>query len=296
MSRIHKKTNGKIKRTGGERVVYLVIGILFFVYALTLFVPFLWLIMSSFKPFADYTLDLTAGKPFKLPEVWQWGNYVNAFKMMSVNGVSFLRMFFNSLWQTALPITVSVLVSSAFAYTIATFDFKGKTLIYTLVITVMIMPVIGNGGATFKLYRQLGLYDSPLLSIVQATGFGSFLYYHAFFKSVSKDYREAVYIDGGGEFTTFFHIILPQAVPLISSLAVIDFIARWNDYMSILLYLPSYPSVGSGLYILKNTFLITGKDTIYYAGSVIGMLPTLILFIAFSDKIMKNMSMGGLKG
>ena len=63
-----------------------------------------------------------------------------------------------------------------------------------------------------------------------------------------------------------------------------------------LLYLPSYPSVGSGLYIVKNTFLRTGKDPIYYAGSTIAMIPTLLMFVAFSDKIMTNMSIGGLKG
>lgn len=285
-----------IKRSKGEGVVFFIAGALFLFYAALLIVPTLWMVMSSFKHFADYTLDLTDGKPFKLPETWVWQNYADAFLMMEVEGTSFLGMIFNSLWQALIPIAISMLVSTAFAYTVARFEFPGRNLIYTLIITVMVMPIMTGSGATFKLYRMLGLYDTPFLKIVGALGWGNFMYYYGFFKSVSRSYSEAVYIDGGGEFTTFFNIILPQAIPIITALSVLSFIASWNDYLNVLLYLPSYPSVGSGLYIVKNTFLRTGKDPIYYAGSTIAMIPTLLMFVAFSDKIMTNMSIGGLKG
>lgn len=291
-----KRVSPTIKRTKGEQIVFFVAWVLFFAYAATLIVPTLWMVMSSFKNFADYTLDLTAGEPFKLPTTWVWQNYVDAFQIMEVEGTNFLGMIFNSLWQSLMPIAISIIVSTAFAYTVARFEFPGRNAIYTLIITVMVMPIMTGSGATFKLYRTLGLYDSPMMSVVSALGWGNFLYYYAFFKSVSRHYSEAVYIDGGGEFSAFFKVVLPQAVPLITALAVMSFIARWNDYMSILLYLPSYPSVGSGLYIVKNTFLRTGKDPIYYAGSTIAMIPTLAIFVAFSDKIMSNMSIGGLKG
>ena len=252
--------------------------------------------MSSFKHFADYQLDLTDGQPFKLPTQWMWENYRDAFEMMEVDGTSYVGMVFNSLWQSTLPIAVQVFFSASFAYTVARFEFPGRTFLYGLVITIMVLPIMSGNGAGFKLAVNLGLYDNPLKLIVDATGWGSFLYYYAFFKSVSKSYSEAVYIDGGGEFSTFFNIILPQAIPLITAMSVMSFIGRWNDYMTILLYLPSYPSIGSGLYILKSSFLRTGKDPVYYAGSTIALMPTLIVFIACSDKIMSNMSMGGLKG
>ena len=286
----------KHKRTKGELLIFSVVAILFFVYAITLIVPCLWLVMSSFKNFADYQLDLTAGNPFKLPTQWEVSNYIEAFTMMEVEGTNFVGMIFNSLWQAFLPMAITVIVSSAFSYTLARFKFPGRDAIYTLIITVMVMPIMTGGGASFKLYKNLGLYDSPMMFVVNAIGFGNFFYYYAFFKNVSANYAEAVYIDGGGEFSAFFKVILPQAIPLIIALSVIGFIASWNDYMTILLYMPSYPSVASGLYIVKNTFLRSGKIPIYYAGSTIAMIPTLVMFGAFSDKIMSNMSIGGLKG
>ncbi len=294
--RIGKKCKDRPKRTRFEKVIFFIAGVLFLFYAATLVVPCFWMVMSSFKGFADYTLDLTAGQPFRFPKTWVWENYVDAFSVMEVEGTNFIGMIFNSLWQALLPMGISVFVSTAFAYTISRFDFPGRNFLYMLVVTIMVMPLMTSGGATFKLYKMLGIYDTPLISVAGALGFGNFFYYYAFFKNVSKSYSEAVYIDGGGEFSAFFKVVLPQAIPLVIALCVLSFIASWNDYMSILLYLPSYPSVASGLYIVKNTFLRTGKDPIYYAGSTIAMIPTLILFAAFSDKIMSNMSIGGLKG
>ena len=286
----------KIKRTKGEQVVFATAFVLFFLYALTLLVPALWMVISSFKHFADYQLDLATGNAFKLPTKWMWKNYVDAFQMMEVDGTTYVGMILNSLWQSLLPIAIQAIIPPAFAYTMSRFEFPGRNAIYTLIITIMVIPLMTGSGAAFQLRWDLGLYDNPLLSVVEALGWGSFLYYYAFFKNISRSYSEAVYIDGGGEFSTFFKIILPQAIPLITALSVMSFIARWNDYMSILLYYPSYPSIGSGLYIVKSSFLRTGKDPVYYAGSTIAMIPTLAVFIAFADKIMSNMSMGGLKG
>lgn len=286
----------KTKRTAAERIIFSLFSILFFAYAVTLVVPCLWLVMSSFKHFADYTLDLTAGQPFKIPEEWVWKNYADAFGIMEVEGTNFLGMIFNTLWQTIPPMIIATLVSSAFSYTVSKIPFKGSGFLYALVVTIMIMPIMTGGGATFKLYRTLGIYDSPLVFFIGCFGFGNFFYYYAFFKNISNSYAEAVYIDGGGEFTAFFKVILPQAASLIGVFFVLGFISGWNQYMTTLLYLPSYPGVGSGMYIVKNTFLRTGKDPIYFAGSTLVMLPTLIMFAAFSDKIMTSVSIGGLKG
>lgn len=294
MPKLHK--NRKIKRTKGESIIFFIVGVIFFVYAITFIVPCLWMVMSSFKNFVDYTLDLTAGTPFKLPETWVWQNYVDAFEMMEVEGTNFIGMIFNTLWQTFLPMGIAIIVSTAFAYTVSSMPFKGRNFLYGLVVTIMIMPIMTSGGATFKLYRILGIYDTPFAFLTGCFGFGNFFYYYAFFKGVSRSYAEAVYIDGGGEFSAFFKVILPQAASMIGVFCILGFISGWNSYMDVLLYLPSYPSVGSGLYIMKNTFLRTGKDPIYFAGSTVAMLPTLLMFCTFSDKIMTSVSIGGLKG
>ena len=284
------------RRYGVQKVLFGFIFVLFLIYAVTLIYPFIWLIMSSLKDFVSYQLDMAQGRTFQLPEVFMFSNYAEAFKLMKYENTMFIGMFINSLWQAFLSIAVGTLVSTAFSYTMARFRFPGKEFIYGLVITVMIMPIMTGSGATFKLYVDLGLYDNPLLFVATSLGWGSFLYYYAFFKGVSPSYNEAVYIDGGGEWTAFLRVVLPQAVSIMFALGVMSFIGKWNDYQSILLYMPSYPTVASGMYLVKNTLLRSGKDPIYFSGIVISIIPVLVLFICFSNLIMQNMALGGLKG
>lgn len=284
------------RRYGVQKVLFGFIFVLFLIYAVTLIYPFIWLIMSSLKDFVSYQLDMAQGRTFQLPEVFMFSNYAEAFKLMKYENTTFIGMFINSLWQAFLSIAVGTLVSTAFSYTMARFRFPGKEFIYGLVITVMIMPIMTGSGATFKLYVDLGLYDNPLLFVATSLGWGNFLYYYAFFKGVSPSYNEAVYIDGGGEWTAFLRVVLPQAVSIMFALGVMSFIGKWNDYQSILLYMPSYPTVASGMYLVKNTLLRSGKDPIYFSGIVISIIPVLVLFICFSNLIMQNMALGGLKG
>ena len=118
---------------------------------------------------------------------------------------------------------------------------------------------------------------------------------YAFFKSVPWSYAEAVFIDGGNHFTVFFRIMLPLAMPMVTTLFILSAIAGWNDYTTPMLYFPSFPNVAMGLYMVSQT-LTRGDMSTYYAALVITTVPVVALFAGFSDKIMKNYSIGGLKG
>ena len=111
-----------------------------------------------------------------------------------------------------------------------------------------------------------------------------------------KDYAEAVYIDGGGEFTVYFKIMLPFAMPIFFSLFILNGMSCWNDYMTPLLYMPSWPTLASGMYLARSPLIRQGKSAIYYAATIISVLPMLTIFVCFNDLIMKNVSIGGLKG
>lgn len=119
---------------------------------------------------------------------------------------------------------------------------------------------------------------------------------YAFFKNISWEYAEAALIDGAGHFTVFFKIMLPMAVPVVGALALLNGIGAWNAYMDVLLYNPDWPTLASGLYGLSRTLPRLGNTPAYYAALVIALIPILVLFCIFSDKIMKNFSVGGLKG
>ena len=289
----------KIKRSGGERIIYTVIWTVCFIYMISMVYPMIWMVLSSFKPFVDYTMDLTSGNAFALPKIWRIQNYIDVFTMIKTpDGIGYGAMVFNNIWEAVVPICVGAIVQTYFAYVMSRFRFPGRNFIYAVIIFSMTMPIVGNSGGYFKLIYDLGLYDNPLYVVAISLGFGgmNFLIYYGFFKSISSSYAEAVYIDGGGEYNLFFKVMLPQAKPMMMALMVNSFIGSWNDYMGPLLYLPSYPTLSSGMYLVKNTLLRTGRAPLFFAGIIVSMIPILIVFFAFSDRIMENMAIGGIKG
>ena len=292
------------QRTASERVLYTIMFIIFVIYSISLLYPLFYLLINSFNDSLTYSRNISTGKNvFSFPEVWHFENYVTAMNgMKMVNSVGdpiyLPEMFFNSVWYCGITIFGGVFISSCTGYVIAKYRFKARNFIYALVIFSMTIPIVGTAGATFKLFRQLNLYDSPLYVVVCSLGgFGfNFLIMYGFFNSISWSYAEAVFIDGGGHFSVFFKIMLPQAKMPMLTLAIMAFIGAWNDYMTPLLYLPDFPTIASGLYRIQASFLRSGLRTAYFAGLMLSILPVIILFSCFSDVIMKNFTMGGLKG
>lgn len=287
-------------RTKAEKLVFAIVFAVFFLYAFSLVYPFLWLLLNSLKPSLQYINDLANVTPFRLPKTWKFVNYIEAFTNLTVESsdTGFLGLILNSIWYTFCVAFISVFSSTVMGYCISKFKFKLRNVIYGIAIFSMTIPIFGNTGANFKLMTDLGLYDTLLYPVITSLGSFSmnFLIMYGFFKNVSWSYAEAVFVDGGGPFTVFFKIMLPQALPAMVSLIIIGSITAWNDYMTVLLYLPSYPTLASGLYTISLTLGRTGDIPVYFAGLVISILPVVILFASFSDVIMKNFTMGGLKG
>lgn len=289
-----------MKRTKFEKVLYAIVFVLFSLYALTMIVSMLYLIKNSFLGMLEYT---RMKNPFDLPKVWKFENYRDAFLSMSIsdsygNEIGLPKMFLNSLFYCVARMSLATLMASFTGYIMAKYTFKAKGLIYTLAIFSMTMPVIGNSGSMFKLSMNLGIYNTPFFIIVTALGgFGfNFLVMFGVFKGISWNYAEAVFIDGGNHFTAFFRIMLPQAFMPMLTLCIMSFIGDWNDYMTVLMYLPDFPTLAAGLYRISKVVKRSGNYPTYFAGLVIATIPILILFASCSDIIMKNFSIGGLKG
>lgn len=288
------------KRSGGEKTLYIIVFIIFVIHSFTLIYPVLWMLVSSLKTKYEYIL----GNPFSFPEAFQWSNYSSAFKKLyaitaSGDTVYFDGMLLNSLWYVALSVSCYVFVPAVTGYVMSKYNFKGRNLLYTIVITSMMIPIVGSSAAYLKFLSTINIYNTPLFVLYNGLGAGfgpSFLVYYGFFKSVSWSYAEAVQIDGGGPFTIFFKIMLPQAAPVLLTYGITYAISCWYEYESILLYLPDYPTVSAGLISYKAQLDRTGDFPVYFAGLIISMIPTLILFSVFSNRIMGSISIGGLKG
>lgn len=298
-----KKALQSAKKNPSKTIVYSIVWLLLVFWAVLLLYPCFWLLLNSLKSADQYYDNIFYAKPFEFPSKWSFGNYIDAFMNISLKGKSesnFFTMFFNSLWYCTLRVGMGIFVPLATAYAMAKYRFPGREIIYAFVITTMTLPVFGTNGSAFTFYYDLGLYNTPWYVVFTGLGGfgGSFLMMYGYFKSVSWSYAEAVYIDGGNDYTVFFRIMLPMAMPLMVTFGVISFIGAWNDSSTMLIYLPDYPTLASGVFELSNgnnTLRYTNPPT-YFALLAIMALPVVILFVVFSDKIMNNLSIGGIKG
>lgn len=286
------------KRSFGEKVLFAIVFLIFMLYAVSLIYPLFWLVINSFQDSMAYELNKLRGDIMRLPEQLGIFNYVKALKELNYNDSNILQMFFNSIWFTVLTVGENVFCCTCTGYALSKYKFGAKNVIYGVIIFTMTVPIVGTTGALFKLVNDMGIYNTPLYVVLHSlsgTGLG-FMVMYAFFKNVSWSYAESAFVDGAGHGTVFFKIMLPQALPAMGALVIVQSIGVWNNYMDVLLYLPDYPTLASGMYGVSRTLPRLGQAPVYFAALVLSMIPVLIMFICFSDKIMKNFTVGGLKG
>ncbi len=294
------KSNRKgffVKGNIKQNILFGFVFVLFSLYALSMILSFGLLVLNSLENKVMYEIKL--GKPFSFPKKLVFDNYEFAFNGLEYRGTDFFGLVFNSLWYTAIATLCPLFANACVAYAVSKYDFKLKDVYYGVIIFAMTIPILGTTGALMQLFSDLNLYNKgPLLNICTSfvPGGMGFLVLYAFFKNVSWEYAEAVLIDGGGHFTIFFKIMMPMAIPAVGALALVNGISAWNSYQDVLLYNPDWPTIASGLYGLSRTLPRLGNTPAYYAALVISMIPLLTIFIIFSDKVMANFTVGGLKG
>ena len=266
--------------------------ILFALYALSMVYSLFWALMNSFKDPVEYMMNKNG-----LPESLLFSNYAEAFALLEANDTNLFVMLFNSVWMTFGRSLVSLACITCAGYLFSKYKFVGRNLIYGVLIATMMLPLYGTGASQMKLVHQIGLYDSPLYPLViSASMQGSLLLImRSFFDGISWEYAEAAKIDGAGNYRIFLNVMIPLAMPCISSVFILMLITGWNDYTMPLYYLPSYPTVQTGLYLYAETAKFNINYPVYYAGIIMTCIPTLLIYIFAQDKIMNSVSMGGLK-
>lgn len=297
--KFHTKRTLLERRSGVGKVVFGVFFVLFLIYALSLLYPIFWMVFNSFRDITDYNVAIATRKFYSLDIVWDFGNYADVMKLISAADASYVEMIFNSLWTTTLMSVLAVFVPSVTAYCLSKYDFRLRGVLYAVAIITMILPVVGSDGARLKFWASIGIFDTPFYLFFNGLGgLGGtyFLVMYGFFRSVHWSYAEAVFIDGGNDFTALFRVMLPQALPMMGLFFIMNFMAGWNEYQSFLIYMPSWPTLATGMYLVSGTLQRTGQMPLYYAALTISIIPTLVLFIAFSNQILTKVTIGGIKG
>ena len=280
-----------VRRSKTEKIVLSVVFVFFLAYAITLIFPFAWAFLSSLKTDDEYF-----EKVFAWPKRWLFSNYVHAFSEFKIGKTTMIGMIGNSLWLTFAGTFVAIMVSSAMAYIIAKYPFRGTKLIYNTAIFTMIIPIVGNLPSMYKLVTSLNLNNPVGIMALYAGGFGfNFIILHGFYRSVSWSYAEAAFIDGASDWQVYWQVILPQANPALISIAILSCIGIWNDYYTPFLYLKDYPTLALGIYQFEIEMTYRSNVPIYYCAILLSTLPILIVFCVFQETIMENTVAGGLK-
>ena len=284
-----------MKKDTSEVITKVIFFVLFTIIAFICLFPLFWAFNNSLKTFEEYSDD-----SFSITRSWRFINYVRVFNgVFQYNNITYMGMLWNSLWIVVVKVFVNVAASTMLAYAVAKFRFPGKELLYTVVIFVNTIPIIGSGPAAFKLLDALNMVENPMtIWISWASGFDfAFIVLYGYFKGVSPAYSESAYIDGAGELKTFFSLVMPQVVPCLVAIIITQAIGVWNDYGTVMVYLREYPNLSYGLYMFNiESMYIEDSKPVFFSAAVISAVPIIVLYACTQKLIMTNMTAGGLKG
>ncbi len=275
--------------------------VLLSLYVLSLLFPAVWGLWTATKSNIDYL-----GNPLGLPATWHFDNFLVAFNEYKVpvfkGGSSYdcyieILLLYSVLYAGGSAF-FAALTCCITAYATAKFDFKFSKIVYGAVLVTMTLPIVGSLPSEIQMIKALGLYDSIVgMWVLKANFLGLYyLVFFATFRSMPKDYAEAAYIDGASNLVVLVRIALPLIRNIFLTVVLIRFIEFWNDYTVNVTYMPSYPTLAYGLYeySMANRPKINNTP-MQLAGCFILVIPILIVFIFAHDRMMSNLSMGGVK-
>lgn len=212
---------------------------------------------------------------------------------------SFFKIIFQSFFYAIAGSVIIAIVPAVVGYLAAKYPYKFSSLLYAITIVTMVLPIVGSDPSRIRLMQQLYLFDTMIGDFIVNFTFTNvyFLVFYAYYQSMSGTYSEAAEIDGASQFRTLVSIILPLAVKMMGTVILIFFINRWNSYNWQMLYMPNVWMIAFRVYVITsvNPQTLNNSTPTVMAAAMILAIPMIILFVIFKDKIMGNMSMGGLK-
>jgi len=250
--------------------------------------PFIWMLSTSLKAPGE----IFQFPPHLLPESPQWGNYPQVGQVLPLG-----RYFFNSA-VVALSVTVLQLgVCSLAAYAFARLRFPGRELLFLVYLGALMIPSQVTLIPRFLLIRDLGwinTYQALILPFVFSS-FGTFLL-RQYFLTMPRELEEAARIDGASYLQTFWYVALPLSRPALAALAIFTFIDQWNSFLwpLIVTTVPQMSTLTVGLNTLRGQYNTAWN--LLMAGSVIAIVPILLVFALGNRYFIKGITTSGLGG
>lgn len=255
--------------------------------ALTMLVPFIWMLSSSFKSLSEVFVF----PPSLFGERIVWENYTEISSRFD-----YFLYFMNSVKVSAWVVVVQVFTSALAGYVFAKLNFKGRDKIFLLYLATMMIPFHVTVITNFLQMSMYGLVNTlwSLMLPASVSAFGTFMM-RQFFITVPNELCEAAKIDGCNPFTTFIRICLPMAKSTIATLSIFCFMGVWNDYFTPLIYINDARKYTLPLGLASMKGMYSTDWPVLMASSVISVLPVLIAFLLAQDAFVKGVMMSGMK-
>ena len=256
-------------------------------------IPLFWTVSSSLQTWQE----LRSYIPHLLPETPQWGNYGQVFTL-----VPFARWLLNSFTIVLINVPGTLVTATLTAYAFARFEFKGKNVWFVLMLSTMMIPAIVTFIPQYLLFFNLKLVDTYVpLTVGSWLGGSAFMIFllRQFIMTIPRDLDEAAIVDGAGPLRILWQIIVPLMKPALTTVAILQFLADWNDFFGPFIYINTVTkytaAVGLRTFQTMALEITDPRDHLLMAGAAIMTLPVLALFAAAQRYFVSGVVMSGLK-
>jgi multiple sugar transport system permease protein len=276
--------SARLARILGSTLLHVVLIAL----ALTMIVPFFWMVSTSLKDFSQV---------FNIPPNWipdpaVWSNYPDSLKALP-----FGRAYWNSFYIAAIVVASQLLTCSMAGYAFARIDFPFRDTIFILFLATLMIPQQVTIIPTYLIMRDLGWLDTHLALIVPPalfSAFGVFLL-RQFIKGLPEELEESAILDGANRWRIYWQIILPLIKAPLAALAIFSFLAQWNNFFAPNIYLSTPEKFTIPLLLNQFRGLYVTDWTLMMAAATIAVLPVLIIYLIGQRYIIEGVALTGLK-
>lgn len=276
-------------------IIMLAVLILYSVFLLSML---LWTVLTSLKKPLGFNNNVIG-----FPKPWYFKNIPYILEHAEIIKEQGIVPFYEIVWNSVLYSVGCALINTAVtcvvAYLCARYECKFSKFVYSLVLVVMVIPVVGNQTSELQMAINLRLYDKMAgMLVMRATFLGIyFLVFYNMFKAVPKAYSEAAEIDGAGDFQIMVHIFFPIVANTFLTVLLINFIGYWNNYQVPMVYVPNHPTLAEYMFqITTFSKYPFSKAPVQLSASLILLVPAVVIFACMHKRLLGNISIGGIKG
>lgn len=254
--------------------------------------PFIWAVTASFKT----TAQLYNGHPFDLiPHPFTTYSYERAFILLPI-----LRFVLNTVVLATFVPFLQIVLASMAAYSFARLNFKGKNIIFLMLLGTLMLPGHVTLIPNFIIMRILHWIDKYVAmiipSLVNSQNIFNIFFLRQFFLSIPRELEDAAIIDGCSRFRVFLNVIIPNSKPALATVAILSFNNKWNEFLWPMIVMNTYEKlpIQVGLSYLQQA--ISTNWGVVVAGSTIAIIPTIVVFLVFQKFFIKTIVNTGLGG